>query len=150
MLTATARYRGIQRARREPVHLSAGCQPRRQLHSDDLAVIRPRREVIRVGRCELRTASGQTGLGLGHVPGVVPSLESIIERLRRRYAEIGHGGSPCSEDKPGRRFKYLLVDHVLSGYVPQPGRSKVEGGLTIRECADHARPPSDLAQDGKR
>jgi hypothetical protein len=32
----------------------------------------------------------------------------------------------------------------------QLGRSKVEGGLTIRECADHARPPSDLAQDGKR
>src|SRR6476646_4512453 len=66
--------------------------------NDDLAVIRPRREVIRVGRCELRTASGQTGLGLGHVPGVVPSLEYIIERLRRRYAEIGHGGSSCSED----------------------------------------------------
>src|SRR5438128_1848448 len=34
-----------------------------------------------------------------------------------------------------------------TGYVPQPGRGKIEGGLTIRECADHARPPSDLAQD---
>ena len=31
--------------------------------------------------------------------------------------------------------------------MPQPGRGKIERGLSIRECADHPRAPSDLTQD---
>jgi hypothetical protein len=34
-----------------------------------------------------------------------------------------------------------------SGDVPQPRRGQVEGGLAIRECADHARASPDLAQE---
>ena len=47
MLVAAASYGGIQRARREPVDGSTGRQSCRWFHSDDLAVIRARREIIR-------------------------------------------------------------------------------------------------------
>jgi hypothetical protein len=99
-------------------------------------------------------------------PRIPSSIGMCPPRLSRGLALAGAAGAQgchstgfevgvtcgCADIGPAYRRppsrKYRLVDQAVPGNVPEPDRSEVKRGLTIRECAHLDEIPQSFLERG--